>query len=639
MDSEPHTSRGKRKRSQPTTTTSDQKALNPAEIEDFLCDILDEDIANEDIDDSDNDPDYLEQSDHASESEQSDSENNDLAANTSTSPADNENLVDGDIPTDNENLQRGRHLYYYGRRTKEMMKKNVQGFRWKKDYPNQAVRTRQHNIITQLPGLKTHAKNLGDNPHPIDVWNLLFSKDMLDEILEWTNRKIASIRPRYKNPTSYIHDIDSTELNGFIGLLIYSAVFKSGNESVNNLFATDGTGRELFRCTMTKERFLFILHVLRFDNPDDRDERKKDVKEAAISKIFYKFIENSQLCYTVGPSCCVDEMLVPFRGRCSFKMYLPNKPAKYGLKIQCLTDAKTNYLYSAYIYTGKGSDGRSLSEQDQKRLLKPTQAVLRLTSPMENSHRNITADNWYSSIELVEELLGKGMTYVGTLKKNKTEIPVCFLPNRSRKENEALYGYTENITLLSYVPKKSKAVILVSSMHHGPGTDETINKPEIIAEYNRTKGGVDTVDQMCSNYSAQRRSRRWPMAIFFALINISAGVNSFILYKAYRETPDTNRLDFMKVLAKGLVSPLLQRRLDRGHHITEEMKLAIKRILQIQDPLPELQTELLEHRKTCYICPPRLKRKTRFPCCVCRKPICLSCAQKVCVNCKLDRDQ
>lgn len=136
--------------------------------------------------------------------------------------------------------------------------------------------------------------------------------------------------------------------------------------------------------------------------------------------------------------------------------------------------------------------------------------------PLENSHRDITADNWYSSIQLVEELRRKGMTYVGNLKKNKTEIPVSFIPNRRREENEALYGYTENITLLSYVPKKSKAVILVSSMHHGPGTDKSINKPGIITEYNRTKGGVDTADQMCSNYSSQRRSRRWPMVFFCA---------------------------------------------------------------------------------------------------------------------------
>ncbi|XP_039278930.1 piggyBac transposable element-derived protein 4-like [Nilaparvata lugens] len=387
------TSRGKRKRSAP----KDQEAVNPTELEDILIDILDEDLDKEDIDDSDHDPDYLEESDHATDTDQSDSENNDLTANTSTSSASNENLVGGDIPTDDgNNLQRGRNLFYFGRRTKEMIKKNVSGFKWKKEFPNQAVRTRRENIVTQLPGLKAHASNLGDNPEVIDVWKLLFTQDIIDEILLWTNKKIASIRPRYKNPTSFIHDADYTELYGFIGLLIYSAVFKSGNESVDSIFATDGTGRELFRCTMSKERFLFLLHTLRFDNPDDRDDRKKDVKEAAISNIFYKFIENSQLCYTVGTSCCVDEMLVPFRGRCSFKMYLPNKPAKYGLKIQCLTDAKTNYLYSAYLYTGKGSDGEGLSDQDQK-LLKPTQAVIRLTESIEGTNRNITADNWYSS--------------------------------------------------------------------------------------------------------------------------------------------------------------------------------------------------------------------------------------------------
>lgn len=85
------------------------------------------------------------------------------------------------------------------------------------EYPNQAVRTRQDNIITQLPDLKTHVTNLGDNPHVIDVWKLLFTDNILDEILTWTNKKIASIRPRYKKPTSYIHDVDCTELNWFIG--------------------------------------------------------------------------------------------------------------------------------------------------------------------------------------------------------------------------------------------------------------------------------------------------------------------------------------------------------------------------------------------------------------------------------------
>lgn len=36
-----------------------------------------------------------------------------------------------------------------------------------------------------------------------------------------------------------------------------------------------------------------------------------------------------------------------------------------GLKIMCLADAKSSFLYKAYIYTGKNSDGMGLSAKEQ----------------------------------------------------------------------------------------------------------------------------------------------------------------------------------------------------------------------------------------------------------------------------------
>ena len=38
-------------------------------------------------------------------------------------------------------------------------------------------------------------------------------------------------------------------------------------------------------------------------------------------------------------------------------------------------------------------------------------------------------------------------------------------------------------------------------MHDFEGTDEKTGKPLINADYNSTKGGVDTVDKMCDSYS------------------------------------------------------------------------------------------------------------------------------------------
>jgi hypothetical protein len=39
-------------------------------------------------------------------------------------------------------------------------------------------------------------------------------------------------------------------------------------------------------------------------------------------------------------------------------------------------------------------------------------------------------------------------------------------------------------------------------------------KPEIICFYNQTKGGVDIVNQMLSNYSVARKTNRWPLNCF-----------------------------------------------------------------------------------------------------------------------------
>lgn len=629
---------------------------------------------DEEIDDSDADPDYIEESDNNTDSEQGISDNESEALNSNriindepivqevvqevTRPDNMEtdqlsdivniqhlnhvaDVIEEVIRTamdENEPSEsaRGYQTFYYGKRNKTMVQRNIPAFKWKKTETerNVAVRSRRENIVTQLPGLKGAARNIGESPSVEEVWSLLVTDNMLEEILQWTNAKIEQVRPNYANiqKVAYLHNLDMIELKGFIGLLIYTAIFKSGNESVLNIFATDGTGREIFRCVMTKERFLFILTVLRFDNPADRAERKKSDKAAAISSIFSAFIENCQKCYTPGAFVCVDEMLVPFRGRSSFRMYMPQKPAKYRLKIQCLTDAKSHYLVNAYMYTSEGSDGQTLSDVE-KLFSKPTQSVLRLVKPIMNTGRNVTGDNWFGSIPLAEELKRKRLTYLGTLRKNKLEIPAAFLPHKDRPVNSSLYGFTEDLTLLSYVPKTSKAVILLSSMHHGEDVDEISGKPEMIAEYNRTKGGVDTVDQLCANYCCSRRTKRWPMVIFFCIINISAGVNGYILHQAFADTTRLSRLNYMKGLAHLLVSPLMRRRLVL-QNVKNDLVFSIKRILNIrEDEGPQDAQQVFDKKKTCATCPPRIKRKTKYPCQRCKKPQCLECAKKVCLAC------
>ena len=109
--------------------------------------------------------------------------------------------------------------------------------------------------------------------------------------------------------------------------------------------------------------------------------------------------------------------------------------------------------------------------------------------------------------------------------------------------------------------KKNKSVVLLSAMHRDAKVDAETKKPEIIQFYNSTKGGVDTVDQLCGNYSVSRRTRRWPLCVFFHLVTI-AGVNGQILFNKTRKSVDEaqNMRHFLKNLAMSLMKPHLQDR-------------------------------------------------------------------------------
>ncbi|KAJ4442327.1 hypothetical protein ANN_03913, partial [Periplaneta americana] len=54
--------------------------------------------------------------------------------------------------------------------------------------------------------------------------------------------------------------------------------------------------------------------------------------------------------------------------------------------------------------------------------------------------------------------------------------------------------------------------------------------PETVMFYNETKCGVDIVDQMARLYAVKYGCRRWPMQVFFNVLDLAA-INAWILYR------------------------------------------------------------------------------------------------------------
>ena len=253
---------------------------------------------------------------------------------------------------------------------------------------------------------------------------------------------------------------------------------------------------------MTREKFKHILQFIRFDKRTERSRRLQSNKFALVSKIWDRFTENSQACYQPGQNITVDEQSFPSKAKCRFTQYMPNKPNKFGIKFWLASDVSSKYILNGFPYLGK-------DEQRPSTMLLSEYVVLKLVEPYQGCGRNITTDNFFTSISLATKLLAKKTTLVGTIRGNKRELP------KAAKQTK------DNIPHFSTLLYKSENCALTML-------------PQSIQFYNSTKFGVDIADQMARKYTVKSRSRRWPLQIFFNILDLAA-INAWTSTKKRQE--------------------------------------------------------------------------------------------------------
>ncbi|KAJ8963871.1 hypothetical protein NQ314_005329 [Rhamnusium bicolor] len=100
-------------------------------------------------------------------------------------------------------------------------------------------------------------------------------------------------------------------------------------------------------------------------------------------------------------------------------------------------------------------------------------------------------DNWFSSFQFAIDLkYDLKLTMLGTLRKNKREIPTELVNVANRPEKSCQFACHKDCTLLSYVPKKRKNVLVLSTTHVDDKIDPESEKLMMIVDYNNTKYGV-----------------------------------------------------------------------------------------------------------------------------------------------------
>lgn len=547
----------------------------------------------DDDDDSDEETEVITYNEHDSESEQE-------------YESDSEEIVDRSHSMKN---------YYIGKDNQ---------CKWSKSVIKKTSKVGSKNIIKTFPGPKGSARGVTSE---IAAFSKIISIEMMDNIVKCTNSYIEL----KKESVMYKRDRDAkvtsrSEVMALLGLLYLLGVKKTNHTNVKELWSNDGSGIEMTRAVMSYNRFLFLLRCIRFDEKSTRQERRVHDKLAAIRAILDEFVTNCKSTYNLSEFVTIDEKLQAFRGRCGFVQYIPNKPAKYGIKMFALCDAKTFFTGNLEVYCGQQPEGPYAVSNS------PSEIVHRLVNHIEGSKRNITMDNWYTSYPLAVSLLTeKKLTCIGTLRKNKREIPPEFLPQKNRAPNSTLFGYQQDMTLVSYVPKKNKAVLLISTLHDSGTIDEHSQKPDIVLEYNSTKIGVDTVDQMCATYSVARITRRWPLVIFFALLDI-AGINAQVLFHSKFENPKLLRRFFLKNLAYDMMKPHLMERA-KIPSLPSDISIFLRRYRETSVVVEEPSAK---KRGRCVVCGRAKNNNTTIKCDSCQ---CFVCKKHVKITYVCDRCQ
>ena len=335
-------------------------------------------------------------------------------------------------------------------------------------------------------------------------------------------------------------------------------------------------------------------------------------KFCLASSLWNPFIENSQKAYVPSPYITIDEQLLPCKARCRFIQYMPNKPDKFGIKFWMAVDAETKYLYNSFPYLGK-------DESRDTSVSLPTYVVMNLMQPIFKSGYNVTCDNFFTSLDVALRLAKQKCSIVGTVRQNRRELPQAATKKQQQHET-SLFTTTqsESVTLTSYQCKKHKSVLIMSTLHPDVEISSHNNpkkKPETVLFYNKTKAGVDVIDQMARKYSVKAASRRWPIHVFYNVIDLAL-INSWVLFREICKS-SISRRKFIQSVVEELTGTT------PGAE-TRKNTSAQRKPTETSEP-PEKKWQ------TCATL--KCRNRTTDSCNTCRSTVCGKCSIKICPNC------
>ena len=287
----------------------------------------------------------------------------------------------------------------------------------------------------------------------------------------------SKYEPRIINP------VTRDEIIHYFGVLIYMGVKKYSN--IQKAYETDTV---LKFHSLRPRRFKEIGRCIRFDSIYDRDE---DDPLAPVKFLVDSVNKKMQEIYTPSGHFTLDEHIIPFCGRFSCLVYIKDKPHSRGLRVDCLNDCQTGFLYKFVIY---GKRNNEMEEEIQNDYVQLDETQIIEMTQIQSQQTTTIIEN----TQIVNDELKKPKKQKKTKKKRRQKKNTKY--NYQYSMNEGMVLSTTKHLLNEFVNpiQRKQTITSVQLMEEENETNVDQQKPKVLIgmdNYYTTKGVVDYLNE------------------------------------------------------------------------------------------------------------------------------------------------
>lgn len=264
---------------------------------------------------------------------------------------------------------------------------------------------------------------------------------------------------------------------------------------------------------MSRNRYCEIHRYLHFANNEEEEAHNRLGKFGTVLALL-KYNFKSQ--FYPFQNLVIDESMVLFKCRLSFKQFIKTKRHRFGIKLYVLYDCETGIILDFIVYVGKETN----PQENASGLGATGEIVNSLLEPYLNKGHSLFTDNFYTSLTLSTFLYEKKTNSCGTVRQNRKQMPIL---DKKLKRGECDWRSSENFLVVKW--KDRRDVVMLTNLHQNKMitlprkdrvTNENVQKPLCVLECNKQMGAVDRSDMMISSIDSTRKSINWYKKTIFS---------------------------------------------------------------------------------------------------------------------------